>query len=1029
MPGLLGTLIITSAEDPKRVLTIENLDRDQPVIHIGCDPENDVLLTINGVQKKHAIVHYDHQDGLWVDNLSDFPAKYKNGLERSFPPGKRVPLPQSARLTIGPITLEVRLTPIALQAAPPATDEEAPLAIRLPDNNNDSFAVTPGVPLVIPVHVTNRSRETRSVLCQVRNLPAGWSWRTEPKDLALDSLTSPTERHSGIINVLIEVPRHADSTTPEDNVEIETISAASETVKGFSESQSLSLTVLPFVAFAARMRPERARGWRGGRFRLVVNNQSNVDLPLDLRLDDTEEALRWDYIERRPWRRWRSVTSVPLLAPRGQEVEWTIVSRPRRLRLLGRPRTFAFTATIVPDLETERLQDARVEVAGLQPLQDLGRRQDQAVMPRELKGELIHSPLPWWVPLVLLALLVVLLLVRFPQLPQTIVHRLERRPTTLLQQGPITLTFEGFVTPAETRALSFARDGRIVFTIDGCDLNAAEPCPVTGGAVVARLDPGEANEAVAAAERDLAQARAAGQQASEQQGRDEAEAFQKLKLAEAALGRLISGGRDDLFAAADAEQRATERALQQATDQADALVQASQAALEAARRALDEAERQYAIAVEQARWVRERGTHPTETIPDPNNANKNEDAPPVPRPLNPLEKELFYEREATAERVRQDKEREHILAHEAAQRARTAAVSLKDNAQERLAQVQRRREQLYASCSTFERIGDVDVGLTEARLEEKLATCTDERLRAAYSALLSARYAYQTVEARGKGAEAAAEAAIADAQAAVRRATARVAAGEIVAPGNGRVLLLQPIDAEVRTGQAVATFIPDDTQLELAAPLAAEQVSLLRQGTTVSFAILGADPSPDCSQHLSGCYKAVIDRLPGPLPGTTAPPELIARFRISDSCALKGLSLQSRVAIHAPLGAAPETAYWLPVGWVAEDPSGVTITARRDWLDYTVPVIVLARDDDQIQILARPSTEDRPTPPASESDHATTPSTNESRGSSWLSSAWQAMTRPFTWLMDPAIRQPVTTAVIGSADPIPLKQGLRIVAP
>lgn len=995
MPSLFGTLIISRRGFPDHV---EPLNKAS--VSIGNALDNDIVLVGPGIGAHHALVHYDQQ-GVRVTNFSAIPSLYTNGVERTFPPGETVPLPQNATITIGPIQLSVRLTPAALDQKPPQAVNVAPLEAQL---IGERFVVEPGTPLLVSARVTNLTALTAMVWANVTGLPDGWNV-LPPEPLGLDSVTSQSGRNSGTITARIEPPRVATTAAEEYTFKLK---ISSDVSAGAPDLELMgTLIVLPFVDFVARLRPERLQARRRGRFHLLVENRSNWDLPLILNLENDEEALRWDLVDRRarPARRERRVSTGELAAPRGERVQWEILTRPRRRPFFGRARTYSFTAGITPDLTVSAIQASGVHEAGLRSLLDLARSQSPAAAPHELKGELTHRPLPRWVPLAALALITLLLLLRFPQIPQSIAHRLERRPITTLQPGPITLALAGKVTPAVARSLSFAYDGRIISTLVGCD-SAGEPCPVQGGTLVAALDSAEADEALAAARRDQELALAAGQQAATQQDRDEAEALQKLRAAEAALGRLISGGKDDVFAAADAEQLAAERELQRATDQAAAAELESQSAAEAARRALDEAERQYAVAHEQAEWVRKNQTHPTESIPDPVDI----EARPIPRPITPLEAQQFYEKESTAERARQNKEREYILAVEGAKRAQTESRSVRGSAQEQLAQIKARRDRLYEECRTFRRIGERDVGLEGGELLERLSGCSDERLRDALSDVLSAGHEYETVRSQGEGGATASSAAVADAQAEVRRAAARVEATELRAPGAGTVILHKPEDSQVSAGEAVATFVPVDSMVELEATVTPEQAGLLRKGMPVAFAV-GDEPIASCSEPGTRCYTGRVSALPRANAVAAAPSEQVARFTLFNPRLVPELPLERPVQILAPVDV-PQNAVWLPAGWVDERSSTPRVIVRRGGLDYNVPVVVIARSGDQVQIRPLAATEAR-RPPAGEDPR------REAVGS-WLNLNPVALGRSLFRRLAP---------LVGANEPVPLEAGAVIVAP
>lgn len=394
------------------------------------------------------------------------------------------------------------------------------------------------------------------------------------------------------------------------------------------------------------------------------------------------------------------------------------------------------------------------------------------------------------------------------------------RPTFVVERGSIARTLEatGRVTPVDLVRLSFAEEGRVA------ELRVARGDTVTAGDVLAVLSQEEAVEALQQAELAVTSATRDLEAARTQATLNAEQARLRFATARENLARLQGGpsaekqadDRDAVERAQDALADARS-ALETTRRTASADKTAAEAGLQAAADAVIAAQKAYSDAdwaFQQARGgFGERGA------------------------ADALEVARLALREA---------ERGRDSALLALDEARRAEVELVRAAEAELARAERDLAQLTPSAASEREIAQARQAVAEAEL--------------------GVRAAEQASFAREQNALDAAQLSLTQAQRAV-------AAGQIVAPQDGKIIAVS-----IRPGDAAEPFTPvvelaNPAALEVAAELSAEQQRELAEGTPAEVRLLSRPDLP---------LPAVIRRLPAAGSGVVASEDRTTRFQISD---------------------------------------------------------------------------------------------------------------------------------------------------
>jgi beta-lactam-binding protein with PASTA domain len=215
--------------------------------------------------------------------------------------------------------------------------------------------------------VRNQSDIVDSYDLHVEGMPRGW-WTVEPSTSYLMPRGS-TERFEEDVVVALHPPRTPQAEARRWPVAVVATSQADPHRRGLGQA---GVDIGEFRALGVEARPETVTGTRRARFAGVVENRSNMPLPVTLDVADGEERCDFDILK-------RHATLDP-----GERRAIDVVARPQKIHWIGRriEHRLAVTAAVA---ETEEAEPLRSTVPALF-------RQRPVIA--------------WWVPLLLLLLVI-----------------------------------------------------------------------------------------------------------------------------------------------------------------------------------------------------------------------------------------------------------------------------------------------------------------------------------------------------------------------------------------------------------------------------------------------------------------------------------------------------------------------------------------------------------------------------------------------------------------------------------------------
>ena len=269
----------------------------KPVVTLGRNADNDVVLPVDGVSRHHArlqatalgweVIDLGGINGTWLD-------------ERRLRASDATPIGPGSRLRIGPYELVLQGPEIAIQeldfgedevvsgATTPALENTAvsttapspqePLAIFLPV---DTISVGPGQAVELKVEIVNRSEQADRVSLRVQGIPA--SWIKSPGEFVTLMANDSVQ-----LNVQIQPPRQRGTPTGRQRLRLELVSQQQPDLK---LGVNASLLVGGFVAFEARIDPEQIR--LPGIVTVVVENTGNAASDFSIVARDRQRAIRF----------------------------------------------------------------------------------------------------------------------------------------------------------------------------------------------------------------------------------------------------------------------------------------------------------------------------------------------------------------------------------------------------------------------------------------------------------------------------------------------------------------------------------------------------------------------------------------------------------------------------------------------------------------------------------------------------------------------------------------------------------------
>lgn len=267
----------------------------KPVITLGRNADNDVVLPAEGVSRHHArlqvtalgweVIDLGGINGTWLD-------------ERRLRASDATPIAPGSRLRIGPYELVLHGPEVAVQeldfgeeetvsgattpaletAATTAPSPQEPLAIFLPI---DKISVEPGQAVEMKVEIVNRSSQADRVSLRVQGIPPAWV-KTPGEFVTV----MPND--SVQLNVIMQPPRQRSTPTGRQRLRLELIS---QQHPDLHVGLNASLMVGGFVSFEARMEPEQVR--LPGVLTVIVENTGNAPADFSIVARDRQRAIRF----------------------------------------------------------------------------------------------------------------------------------------------------------------------------------------------------------------------------------------------------------------------------------------------------------------------------------------------------------------------------------------------------------------------------------------------------------------------------------------------------------------------------------------------------------------------------------------------------------------------------------------------------------------------------------------------------------------------------------------------------------------
>jgi beta-lactam-binding protein with PASTA domain len=222
--------------------------------------------------------------------------------------------------------------------APGGTPPSSGASITLRDPADQASAgaavavtVDPGATIAVMALVRNQSGIVDNYDLRVTGLPDGW-WTIRPATVYLVPFGAPGGAYEQEVEVRLHPPRSPEALARDWPFQVV---AASRAATGEASSAMATLTVNPYQALEAEIRPERAAGRRSVKFAFAVRNTANAAMDVDLAVTAPDEACQFAIAQER-------VTAQP-----GHRAGSEFTVTPRKQIWVGRPldHPFGITAT------------------------------------------------------------------------------------------------------------------------------------------------------------------------------------------------------------------------------------------------------------------------------------------------------------------------------------------------------------------------------------------------------------------------------------------------------------------------------------------------------------------------------------------------------------------------------------------------------------------------------------------------------------------------------------------------------------
>lgn len=291
VPAGYQLLIYTPGHEPGLV------DLNRPVMKIGRNADNDIVLPVEGVSRYHTRLQAT-TNGWLVTDLGGINGTYLDG--RRLTVNEPTTFKAGGRLQVGPYELILQaaaaalpdpatvvtrnqITPVRPQSEQPTTSPvpsalPEPLALFLAQ---DRLSVEPGRDVELQVEIVNRSDRDDRVNLRIQGLPD--SWYTLPREF-----TTIPAKGTVPITVMIRPPRRGTTPAGRQRFRVELVSQQFPQLKVAANG---SLDLGAFEAFEATLEPRQVRV--PAAVSVNIRNVGNTPLELGVVGDDDHGSLRF----------------------------------------------------------------------------------------------------------------------------------------------------------------------------------------------------------------------------------------------------------------------------------------------------------------------------------------------------------------------------------------------------------------------------------------------------------------------------------------------------------------------------------------------------------------------------------------------------------------------------------------------------------------------------------------------------------------------------------------------------------------
>jgi serine/threonine protein kinase len=291
LPGQARILIARKDEQPRA----QNLDKDR--YSIGRTEENDIVLSAEGVSRKHArierspsgnwtVVDTGSTNGTFLEDsrlLPDLPEIWEPGQALRIGPYFLRLQRAEGQAPISPTAARRSYAATALAATGPGATQvhssSGRLSLVVQPANVD---VAPGARADLLVELLNQGMTVDHFDVQVQDLPETWV------TLGQESIQLMPGANA-TIPVMIQPPMDSSATAGAHPYRL-VVSSTSDATE--SASVSGQVTVQPFIRFSTDMRPKRLKN--KGVCRILVRNEGNAEAAFSIVGRDPAEAIRFE---------------------------------------------------------------------------------------------------------------------------------------------------------------------------------------------------------------------------------------------------------------------------------------------------------------------------------------------------------------------------------------------------------------------------------------------------------------------------------------------------------------------------------------------------------------------------------------------------------------------------------------------------------------------------------------------------------------------------------------------------------------